>query len=573
MCAVTRGRPGVRRDGTIGRALAVPGVRSYLGAYAVSRLGDKLYNVVQVVVTLRLTGAPGWVAVVLVAHALPYVLVKPFGGVLVDRVDRRRLMIWCDVLRLTLMLAFAALVAVRGPIWLILVVVFLTTAVGAPYSSALSVTVADLVPEDRLASANGVLGASTYVAVVGGPVIAGVILATTPDPVGFLVNGATFLVSALLVAGAPGARRGSGGTSGGASGGTSVARESYLAALRTGAGVVARDVVVRSALLVQAGSTFVLGLGEVLLPLVARDLLGTGESGMGFLTGATGVGGVLGAVLAARAARSARVLLAAGIAGMVAAAPLALLAVTGAPWPSYLVLALGGLGFVTIDVVMLTTLQRALPRHQLGRVDGLVSALGYAALIVGNVAAALLVALSGLRAALVVGAGLVVVTSAAVAVRHAGTRLGPSAASLPVLALLRGILSLRGLDEVRLEALAAAASPSVPVAAGEDLLVEGATADVVLLLESGTCDVLATVRDGVPLPEPVLVNQVSGPDLLGEIGVLHRRPRTATVRATSACVVRRVPAADFEAAVLPGAGLDGSAVGAGIAARLSRWSG
>jgi CRP-like cAMP-binding protein len=99
------------------------------------------------------------------------------------------------------------------------------------------------------------------------------------------------------------------------------------------------------------------------------------------------------------------------------------------------------------------------------------------------------------------------------------------------------------------------------------LLRQGAPADEVLVLVAGECDVLASPDGG---PE-ALINRVTGPDLLGEIGVLHERPRTASVRAASSCTVRRLPGDAFLAAVTPASAP--AALTAAVEQRLIRWAG
>jgi CRP-like cAMP-binding protein len=84
--------------------------------------------------------------------------------------------------------------------------------------------------------------------------------------------------------------------------------------------------------------------------------------------------------------------------------------------------------------------------------------------------------------------------------------------------------------------------------------------------------VLATTRDGQALATSTVVTRVAAPDLLGEIGVLHRRPRTASVVSTSECVVRRIPAEAFQAVLARGAELP-MALGSAVTARLGRWAG
>ena len=134
--------------------------------------------------------------------------------------------------------------------------------------------------------------------------------------------------------------------------------------------------------------------------------------------------------------------------------------------------------------------------------------------------------------------------------------------------MLADVESLRGLPLPAREALATAASAPEDVPAGTlFLLRQGERAEEVLVLVSGECDVLARLDGGTD----EVINRVSGPDLLGEIGVLHERPRTASVAAASPCLVRRIPAEAFLAVVTPG--VAPATLSASIEQRLVRWAG
>src|SRR5258705_3311921 len=88
-------------------------LRRLLAALAVSQVGDWLYNLALLAFVYDRTHSVTWTAVTTAARVLPIVLLGPFGGILADRYDRRRLMIASDVLRVSTM-ALLALVAVAG---------------------------------------------------------------------------------------------------------------------------------------------------------------------------------------------------------------------------------------------------------------------------------------------------------------------------------------------------------------------------------------------------------------------------------------------------------------------------
>src|SRR5258707_15609737 len=88
-------------------------LRRLLAALAVSQVGDWLYNLALLAFVYDRTHSVTWTAVTTAARVLPMVLLGPFGGILADRYDRRRLMIASDVLRVGAMVLLAV-VALAG---------------------------------------------------------------------------------------------------------------------------------------------------------------------------------------------------------------------------------------------------------------------------------------------------------------------------------------------------------------------------------------------------------------------------------------------------------------------------
>jgi MFS family permease len=536
--------------------LANSAYRRLIGSLAVSRAGDFLYTTALVVVVLERTGSAGWVAAALISRLLPYAVLTPLAGVLADRVDRRRLMVLSDAARFALMLVAALVVAVDAPIWTLLLVATLTTCAGSPFTSALLASIPEVVPEDQLAPANAMISGVEYAAAVIGPLLAALVLWAGLDPLPFLLNAASFALSALLLAGIQVPRH---------QPDADEEEESFWRAAVGGLAVLRQERLVRVTTLVMVTMTFTYGVELVLMPLVSRDRLGTGESGLGVLDASVGIGGVLGIALAARLARSDRLLAVLGVGAIGCGIPMSLLSVVDVPVVAYALLVFEGLASITVDVTGLTALQRAVPVSKLARTDGLMASLVVAATLGGNLAGPALVRGVSLERALVAAAAVCILGGLIVLAVEFRRRLP---AAEPQLAdLLGDVEALQGLPQPARELLAAAASAPEELPGGALLLRQGEPADEVLVLVSGECEVLARADDGTE----TVINRVSGPDLLGEIGVLHERPRTATVRAASPCIVRRVTADAFLGALTPGAAP--AALTASVEQRLVRWAG
>src|SRR5258705_9190894 len=119
----------------------------YIGQ-AISQLGDWFNAVAVYALLLDLTGSATAVAWMLVVQFLPVAIVGPVAGVVVDRVDRRRLMIAADLLRGALILGLL-LVRSREQVWIAYVVMSLTVSATAFFEPARTATIPNLTSADE----------------------------------------------------------------------------------------------------------------------------------------------------------------------------------------------------------------------------------------------------------------------------------------------------------------------------------------------------------------------------------------------------------------------------------------
>jgi hypothetical protein len=271
-----------------------------------------------------------------------------------------------------------------------------------------------------------------------------------------------------------------------------------------------------------AVQTFTRGALTVLSVVVAIELLGTGESGVGSLMTAVGVGAVIGSLAASLLVGTRRLgsWFAVGVAlwGL----PFVLIGAFPNQTAALALLAAVGVGNALIDVAGFTLVGRLAPDEVLGRVFGLLESLVAVSVGVGAVATSWLVETSGTRTALVaVGAVCPVLALASwwrlarldrkVNVRDADVGLLRRVPMLQVLPLPSIEQLARGLEQV-----------SVP--AGRQVFGQGDEGDRYFVIESGEVDV---VGDGV------VVATLGPGEGFGEIALLRRVRRTATARARS----------------------------------------
>jgi MFS family permease len=379
-------------------ALRLRDARLLLTGLAASEAGDWLYNLALLALIYDRTGSSAWLGVATAARMLPLVALGPLGGVLADRVDRRRLMIGSDLVRGACMAALALVAATGAPIVLAPALAALSAAAGAPYSPCVVALVPRLVAGDDLPAVNAARVSITHLCVIAGPVLGAALLLLGSAFAAFAVNGATFLASAAVVAAlprealrqpaaAPGPRA---GLRAELLGGWNALR-AYPESLP----LVCAEVI----------ASAVYGALTVLLVLVS-DRLGLGTAGYGYLLAGIGAGGVLAAGLAGGAAASARPRLALGVAVLAMAAPLPAIAVAG--WlPGLLVLvAIIGAASLVSEVVADTALQRSLDPAVFARAYGLVLPAALAGIAAGALLAPPCVSLFGLEGTLVLVAAV-----------------------------------------------------------------------------------------------------------------------------------------------------------------------
>jgi MFS family permease len=392
-------------NGTMRGALRHRSFRRLLVGLAVSQAGDWLYNVALLAFVYERTHSAGWLAATTAARILPIVVLGPLGGVLADRFDRRRVMVVSDLVRAGLMLGLAVVALAGLPVVLAPVLAGLATAAGAPYPTATAATTPRLVPDPDLPGANALRSVVGMAAIAAGPVVGSVLLLLGSPTTSFLVNAATFTLSALAVLSIP---------AGPAFRPPGVAgeRQSVVADVVSGARALRSHPVAVRLLGADVVCSVVYGMQTVLLLLLSRDL-GLGEGGYGYVLAGLGAGGIAGTTLAGRAARSARPRAVLVGALLVVAVPSALMAFT--PWlPALLVWSVvGGAGAVLVEVLCETALQRDLDEDVFARAYGIALPVSLAGIVAGSLVAAPLVALVGLTGA-IVGTGVLAAAYAGV---------------------------------------------------------------------------------------------------------------------------------------------------------------
>ena len=527
---------------------ANPALRRIQLAWAASIFGTWAYGIAVIVYAFE-QGGPTAVGVVGLARWLAAAVVSPFAALLGDRYDKRLVMVSSDLARVVLIAGAAVAVFEDSPPIVVYVIAALVGIASTPFRPAEAALVPMLArtPEE-LTAANVSASTIESIGIFGGPAIGGLLLAVSGPATVFVVTAALLLVSAALLVGIrrpaaepePAERN----------------EESIRQELLAGFQAILGERRLRLLVGLFSAQTFVDGMLNVLIVVVALDLLDTGRAGVGFLNSAVGIGGLLGALAAAALVGRRRLAADFGMGIFIWGVPIALVAV----WPNQVfalvLLGIVGIGNTLVDVSGMTLMQRAAPDEVLARVFGVLESLLLLTVGLGALVAPLLVNWLGDRGALIVAGALLPIL-----VVPAWPRLNAidRAARVPEeqLALLRGNAIFAPLPAPTLEQLADRLQ-KVLVPAGEVIVRQGEAGDRFYLIETGTVGVAV---DGRPAHE-------LGPgEGFGEIALLRDVPRTATVTARTDAVLYALEREAFVPAVT-GSGPSLSAAEAVIGMRL-----
>jgi MFS family permease len=512
--------------GAYGEVLAQRDVRLLFSGLVISATGSWAYNTALLAFIYDRTHSLGWVGAAGVARMLASLVLSPYSGVIVERSDRFRLLLGTNLLAAVWQVGLAILVISHGPVVVAIALSMLTAAANAFEKPAVGATMPTLVPEGNLVAANALQSTIDNLTVIVGPAVGAVLLIAGSASVVFFVNAASFVLTAILVS----QIRHRTVKVDVSEGGTVGFLSQMGVGMRTILGARSARVLVSLCALV----SFVYGTDTVLFIAVSAHKLGTGARGYGFLMVGLGIGGVLMAAAVDRLASRPRLawVIIAGVAGY--CLPTALLVVIRSPVPAVVVEVFRGGSTLVVDVLAFTALQRATPSDQLGRVMGIFWALITAVIALGMLITPPITRAFGLDGGLWVMAvaPFLVGLLALPALRAVDRATAAASAALgPRVALLEQLDMFASASRPLLERLASLMQDREFIT-GTPIVTEGAPADYLYVLIEGQVEVTASGEAG---GAPRLIRTMRAPVYFGEIGILERIPRTASVIAASAC--------------------------------------
>jgi Major Facilitator Superfamily len=401
----------------------------YFGGQLISQVGSSFTSFAFPLLVFKLTGSATDLALSTAANLLPYLLFGLVLGALVDRLDRRRMMLWTDVARAAVIVVLPVL-ALSGELLVadIYAVAFVQSTLGILFNCGEFAAIPSLVGQDDLVAANGRIMATNSAGQIVGPILAGV-LVTFMSPASLLFfDAASFLVSAACLAairrslnsGPPPARRTAGGPG-------------LLEDVREGLRFVWSHPVLRSISIMMALINFVAATQSTQLVLFAKQTLGASDTQVALLFAAGAAGIVIVAAAAAPIRRRLSFAVTALGALVISGLTVTVMALLGS-YPAALVLWAASSGFGLLLNINTGALRQAIvPSRLYGRVISVASVLAWSAIPLGALAGAAAIRLTGSVADVYAATGiliaLIALSFAFSPVRHGDRYLAEAAAA------------------------------------------------------------------------------------------------------------------------------------------------
>lgn len=368
-------------------------------AAAVSNLGDGIRLGALPLLAISLTDDARLIALVTAATIAPWFFFGPIGGAIVDREDRRRLIVTAHVVRAIAVGLLATLVAIDVvEIWMVIVVAFVHGSGEVIADSAAQAAVPQLVEEHQLDRANGriAIALTLFDQVIG--VALGTALFAAAAGIPFAIDAATFLIAAAVLASV---RRPLQGDRASGEQRASVRRD-----VVEGARFLAGHRLLRGTMFAVATSNFAGNMAFGVFVVLVVDELGASEAAFGAVLAIGAIGGVIGSLVAGRLAERLGRRLTLSLLPGALVVTYSINALATAPWMASASFFISSLAIVCFNVPGQSLRQEVTPEHLLGRVVATFRMVGMGAAPVGAITGGIITESFDVRAANWAAAGV-----------------------------------------------------------------------------------------------------------------------------------------------------------------------
>ena len=347
--------------------LAVLANRNFLALWLgqlISKVGDNLATVAALVLINNLATATGSATVIIAAALTIPQLFALAGGPLVDRFSRKAIMIITDLLRAAVVV-LALMVQRADQLYLLYICAFLLTTFGSLFLTARNASIPNIVPEEDLLTANALIQATELVSLIVGALLASLIIGLTSPAVAFVVDSASFILSALLLMTTriPRRRR---------TAAPSAAKGVWLKfwhEFKSGASYIASHKLLLQLMLITMMATWGLSATVLLAAAFFKQLMDMPTQYLGLLQAGEGLGMAAGALLISYYASWARSRQIVSVAMIVLGSGILVFALAPQYWMVLIGALIVGMCIVTARTTLAAMTQALVPDDQRGRIE------------------------------------------------------------------------------------------------------------------------------------------------------------------------------------------------------------
>lgn len=253
----------------------------------VSYLGDVIYSFALSFWVLNVTGSTALMGILQAASMAPRLIIGPFAGVLVDKWDRKKIIVIADVIRGVLS-TFVGIAALSGflEVWMVFVVGVVTSVCSAFFNPAITSVKPDIVDKSKLVKANSVTSLAQAGASSLGSAVSGVIYVVVGAPYMFLFDGISYLFSAFteMFISIPNIKRNNG-------------EVTFIEDFKSGLSFVWNFKALRNMFIISCGLNFFFNAAFVLMLPLFNEASYLGAEKYGFLMAMSSVGMIIGSGL------------------------------------------------------------------------------------------------------------------------------------------------------------------------------------------------------------------------------------------------------------------------------------
>ncbi|MGM7681079.1 MFS transporter [Cytobacillus sp. Hm23] len=260
--------------------------KNLLLGQSASVLGDWFNMIAQLGLVYGITQSPLYVSLTFLSKGVPQLLISPFAGLLVDKLDRKKIMVTADVLRALFILG---LLFAEQFIWIVFIVNFFTSITSVFFSSARQGVIKDVVDEEDLYLANSLSSTVGGIISIMGASLGGLVSGMFSSHIAFIINSASFLISAYFIQA------------------TTIPKHdvmekklSFIEDLKDGYRFIYQTPIILGVILVGISWGLIGGVYQILLTVYGETVYHAGDMGIGILYATQGIGTIIGGWVVSR---------------------------------------------------------------------------------------------------------------------------------------------------------------------------------------------------------------------------------------------------------------------------------